>query len=425
MLGNRALMRWQPTIHRVTENLARLAAGQGDDGVAESWSNAEWRIALVACSIHGLFPILHQAAVPAFRRWQSFLAEQYELTRRRNHRLLTLCEALLMEADRRGARVMPLKGMDMLVRFYDDSALRSTSDIDLLVPPGELAGFTRVALDLGWAPVEETERHTRFVIPPNRIVTMWGEHPANPITLELHTAIGERLAGDVVNATDEVWREAEKGAWRATKAALAAPSALMLHLLLHASAHMFRRTLRWIALHDIHLLSQHMTKADWRALSDALERLKGLWWVHPPMALCERYFPGTFPIGLSERARRACPQRLLWCANKPLAAFSHCNLRAGDLPHGLSWARGLPQAANYLMSVSFPVRSARLYARRSGGSISSICARSRFYLSRVLASLWPCGLRVGAWEMFGFLADASPVVSRRSTRRTTATHSDA
>ena len=91
----------------------------------------------------------------------------------------------------------------------------------------------------------------------------------------------------------------------------ASRSAMLLHILLHASGTLLGRTARLLHLHDIARLTATMGPADWDELFRQAQGSSDpqLWWAYPPLLLSDRYF-GCVPRAVLERLGRACHWQL-------------------------------------------------------------------------------------------------------------------
>src|SRR5262249_22713725 len=136
-------------------------------------------------------------------------------------------------------------------------------------------------------------------------VVPFGEHVANPVNIELHSRIAERLPAFETDITSLELPEPLHAGLNAYPSV----AALMRHLLLHAAGNMRARALRLIQLHDIALLADRMSGADWQELLGTSAGSRGLWWAFPPLTLTARCYPAAIPASVVDAAARACP---LW-----------------------------------------------------------------------------------------------------------------
>lgn len=167
--------------HRALLGVLRAAAG----GHAPDEPPTDWASVLDLATLHQvsgfLYPIVlkwdsvFQPAAPLMARWRtSFLGAAARYTRV-SFQTRELLSAL--QAD--GVRVIPLKGVWLAERIYEDGACRPMSDIDLLVPTGELPRARAAMERLGYATTdfyvsEEGDNHVHY------------QRPDRPLPIELH-----------------------------------------------------------------------------------------------------------------------------------------------------------------------------------------------------------------------------------------------
>ncbi len=139
---------------------------------------------------------------------------------------------------------------------------RPMADIDLLVRPADTDTAVAVLLALSYRDAGTTWKHQGFEPPDAEPHAMFGEHADNPIKIDLHHKIRERLPLAPTDLTDIVFPpHARPGLNGYPRAA-----ALMAHVLAHAAGSMTSRGLRLIQLCDIARLARRMSDADWEEL---------------------------------------------------------------------------------------------------------------------------------------------------------------
>jgi hypothetical protein len=392
----------QPRIDRITEWL--VATATGATAVPPSdWADDDWRYARVIAHIHGIAPLLHAqgAGVLGDSRWCDFLGAQHALNTQRNLRIRELSTRILRHAFELRAPVVPLKGVALLARLYDDIGLRPMADVDLFTTETHASVIEGCLIAAGLCMLEGGNRHRTFASPPNQIVDFFGEHPDNPIKVELHTQLAEHLPRELCDLTPIFARFCGPDA---VADALPAPDPLdhVLHALLHGSYHMMSRSLRFVGLRELHLLLVALVPGDWEALLRTLARIDGLWWAHPPLMLVQRYFPGDVPGDVLATTARSAPARLRDAMIKTsIASVSHCNISPRYAGHVLKWARHPADAALYVFE--------RLSGRgRVGWQTSNRWSRqvqafapTQHVFRRAVRWLNPRALRAGAEQMFG------------------------
>ena len=158
------------------------------------------------------------------------------------------------------------------------------ADVDLLVTEADASRAARLLAGLGFRPGPVTWKHQAFE--PQGVAettTAFGENSADPIKVELHGCIRELLPLRPVDVTALVWPAAPAPGINDYRSR----TALLLHVLLHASGALLGRTARLLHLHDIARLTQAMSPADWDDFftQGAASADPQLWWAYPPLAL--------------------------------------------------------------------------------------------------------------------------------------------
>ena len=323
------------------------------------WSPETWKTFQFACLVHGVGPMLHSKLAEA--PWldegvRSWLAEQYLFNGQRLTKMQAELKAILALFQANHVPVMPLKGSIISVRYYAEPALRPMADLDLLIQPKDFARSAALLAQLGYEQTVVHWKHTEFSKPDNRAVaSRTGEHPDNPRGVELHRYCRETFGGPTVELTNIMWRAARHGSLLGVETILPAPEALWLHLLAHATYHLWQGKLRLIHLVDLSLLAAEVTDP-----VAALQLLDARY-TYPALALSRRYFPpappytplrgvlrgeyyaGTFqPQALDEVLLKTQAARLstafrCWADSRDLVNTSYLNPR----PPGLYFAKAL------------------------------------------------------------------------------------
>jgi hypothetical protein len=192
----------------------------------------DWPELLDQADRHGIIPLLHHhlKQAPALtipetanttltERSRSCLAWNLRLS----HELLRL----LGRFNEAGIPVIPLKGLYLADLLYNDSALRPTSDLDLLVKVQDFDRSQRVLEEAGCAKLADEEQGAEYHV---SYVTTDGR--AGQVLIELHRDLGEsHVAGLDIEA---IWRAAAPITWgNRTIWAMALPD-LFLYTCLHA-----------------------------------------------------------------------------------------------------------------------------------------------------------------------------------------------
>lgn len=344
----------QAALRRITESLATELAAPGAE--APAWSELEWRLAPAVAAMHGISPLL--AGVLRWQgppHWASFLAEQRRHTLLRQLRIEELLATIDERSRSAGIAIVALKGAALHRAGVYAAGERPMADLDLLVQPDDAENAVAVLLALSYRDAGTTWKHQGFEPADAEQRARLGEHADNPIKVDLHHRIRERLPLTPAELTDIVFPpHAQPGLNAYPRAA-----ALLAHVLAHAAGTMACRGLRLIQLCDIGRLADQMSAADWEDLMRLHGSVRRLWWAAPPLMLTARYFPGLIPHDVIAQFERSCPWILRRAARRrTLADLSYSHPYIDPIP-GITWARSPAQALRYLASRVFPSRDQR------------------------------------------------------------------
>lgn len=339
----------QSALYRITESLARELALPSNS--APDWNALEWRLAPAVAAMHGVSSLL--AGSLRWRgplAWNEFLAEQRRHTELRQLR----CQELLAKIDERARdaafAVVPLKGAALHAAQVYAAGERPMADIDLLVHGADLDRAIAVLLSLGYRDAGITWSNRNFDPPSANWRAALGEHAENPLKIDLHTRIAERLPLPETDITDLVYPRA------AAPGVNPYPSlaSLMVHLLTHTAGSMAHRGLRLVQLCDIARLATRMTGADWDALLGFDMPHHRLWWSFAPLTVVKRYFPESLQVEIIIRLQRGCPRLLRRVSRlKTLSEFSYSHPFVDPLA-GFAWVRSPRQLLQYLAARALP-----------------------------------------------------------------------
>jgi len=302
--------------------------GEGVIGAGgEGWGVAGWEAARWGALVHGVAPLLGcrllgGQAVSAPASFSGYLREQSVLNAARVGRLMGELGGILDAAAAGGLSPLPLKGGALFLRGWACADSRPMSDLDLLVREEEREALEGILVARDFVLTEESPRHREFSCArfPLEAVSMVGEHPDNPIRVEVHTWAGQYLLSlRRYEVTEALW-----GAVEPFGAGLVPTRAgLMLHLLLHAGANAAKRRVRWVQLRDVALHAERLSVGDWDwVLGEARGAGAGAL-VFGALGLAAREAGAVIPGGVLEEARGLAPGGLVGLVGEaPLWSFS-------------------------------------------------------------------------------------------------------
>jgi hypothetical protein len=256
---------------------------------------------------------------------------------------------------------MPLKGSILAATVYEQPGLRPMADLDLLVRPEDFERGATLLGRLGYEREVAHWKHTEFSRPENRqVVSTTSEHPDNPRKLELHPYCRESFGGPTVDLTHLMWQEATPGELLGEKAILPHPAALGLHLLVHATYHLWQGKGRLLHLVDlVELLRQSQVGPPSTNGNDPLALLAQVdaRYTYPSLALLQRYFPGVLAEALlAEQQQRVTSAFRQWVASLNPVNTSYLNPE----PAGLYLSKALKFSGGRPTEVAQALRFALL-----------------------------------------------------------------
>ncbi len=341
----------QRALRDTTEWLAHECAGQN---CGAPGAHAEWWLASAVAVMHGIAPLLsfrpwHSAPLG----WQPFLQAQRDHTAARHLRLIALLQQIDQRARRAGLVVQALKGAALHELQIYTPGMRPMADIDLLIRPSDLQRASQLMQQLGYRVLYDSRRERTFAPQQTATFNPLGEHRDNPVKVELHTRIAERLPVREIDITVALTSSADEPGLHY----YASLSALMLHLLLHAAGNMRAHALRFIQLQDIAQLSPRLSDGDWGCVLE--NRRTPCWWLYAPLMMVERYHGGTIPRWVMQRAASTCPAMLRYTADRhTLSDVSLSRLRMTFFA-GFEWCRSAPDSLRFITNRTWPSAQTR------------------------------------------------------------------
>jgi hypothetical protein len=242
--------------------------------------------------------------------------------------------------------LIALKGVALHEWGVCQPGLRPMADVDLLVRADDVPGALRLIESMGYEPIYRSRREQTFAPRQRTILHPFAEHHANPVKIELHTRIAERLPLHPTEITELLLPPVGcVGLQPYTSVAH-----LMLHLLLHAAGNMRAHSLRFIQLHDMAGLAMRLDSGRWQQVLGGGES----WWMFPPLAMVERYFPGTVPDWVMQRAVAASPRMLRLIAERHLLSDVSLSRLRMTYFAGIEWCRSIPESIEFAYARALP-----------------------------------------------------------------------
>ncbi len=335
----------QAALRKTTETLAHELAQPSES--APEWSDFEWLVARAAAAIHGVSPLLcsrlRWRGPPG---WTQFLEEQRAHTANRHQRIEELLRLMDGRARDEGIAAVALKGAELHAIGLYAAGERTMADVDLLVPARDMDRTGRMLESLGFQQCFALWRHRVFEPIASHPPASLGEHVNNNIKIEVHELIREKLPLRAVDVTGLVFPPSAHPGLNPYPS----KAALMTHLLLHAAGAMASRALRLLHLHDLSLLSSHLTDTDWDEVLGHGADDGARWWALPPLQLTARYYATAIPARVFDSLAPDCPWLLGRIAQRrTLSDVSLSYLWITAFP-GIEWSQSVADMLRYVVS---------------------------------------------------------------------------
>jgi hypothetical protein len=268
------------------------------------FTDEDWRNVSFLAKHHSLSPLLYfrtRQYVP----WTTMpedvrenLSREYIANHIRNSIFFDKLKAILAALTMAGVEVIPLKGIPLAELVYENRALRTIGDADLLVKVEDLAPTQAVMRTLGFAqartPSFNATREVLQHFPPYK--------KAGNIDVEIHWNIGNPHLGTVVDARG-LWARSRREKIAGIEVKVLSPADLLLHLCFHMSVHhVFKGHLR--ALFDIsETLSRHEGDLDWEVFRSGCRNPAIARGSFLALSLARKYADADIPEGILEGLR--------------------------------------------------------------------------------------------------------------------------
>ena len=337
----------------------------GEAFFLERLTQDDWEGFIAFAARQGLAPVLYHVLKesPPASLAASQLQELSEIYLGSAHRNLILYHELgkvLRGFQEEGIPVIVLKGACLAKAVYENIALRSMGDVDLLVRRADLGKTAQVLRRHGYTAgydfQVENEAAIHCHLPPMR--------GSRKLTIEVHWTIFDftRFAALEEEEMDHVWARAQPLNIENVPCLMLAPEDMILHLCIHISRqHLFDMRLRGFL--DLRQVCKRYGET---IVGDALWQRASQWRVRRAVALTAFLAERWVGLGLGEDSRhlrdleRPDPEIMAWIEKKILAESS---LGMGvELPEFVA-GKSYKQRLRVLWRRLFPPRAtlARLY----------------------------------------------------------------
>jgi hypothetical protein len=283
--------------------LARGTFGPEPRAAAEALLSGalDWALALDSLRAQGVAPLacrnlaaLGWRAVPPEAR-QALEAGQ-RMNALHNELLMDDLTSVLRLLHAAGVPAIPLKGPMLAEALYGDAALRSISDLDLLIPPADVDRAWPLLEAAGWQPAEAYSvalRDLGWLVESNIEYAFARRRGEFSSILELHWDIAWRWQRDGRAAAD-LWAAARPATIRGAACMTLGDPWQLVYLATHAARHRWQG-LKWIV--DIHELASR-TNLDWDEVVRIAGSLELTRVVRLSLSVCNALYGTPLPEGL-------------------------------------------------------------------------------------------------------------------------------
>jgi len=233
----------------------------------------QWPLVLERARTHQVYPLLYRnlrdlgfPGVP--EAVQAELKGLYLANAFHNQLLAEELARLLRLLGEAGIRVVPLKGVTLAQSLYGDVGTRVCSDIDILVPPANVAQAIDLILASGYG-TECDPYFSKLALRHGRHFNASREGRGASFVVELHWMLIQHCAKDD-DAVSELWAEARPQSFFGVPALDLTPEWEFLYVSIHAADHEWQM-LKWLV--DIHQLASS-DSVDWQKAMAKAKRLE-------------------------------------------------------------------------------------------------------------------------------------------------------
>jgi len=356
--------------------------------IADTFGDIDWNSFLEKARREGVSPLVflrlsetvgHSSTVPLGVIEE--LKKDYYTTAARNSLIFKELGRVLEAFNHAGVETVVLKGAALAEMVYRNLALRSMSDVDLLIKKEEIYNIDLILKRLGY--YSPDARGIDIVaVPPDYLTTLaYISSSKNSPCFHIHwhfvnsTIPNDSLIRDI--SMSNIWRDAKKASIAGVETLVMAPH----HLLIHLAEHSLRVThslSKLCFLCDINeAVEAYCETIDWEALIRESRRFNLDWLVYLPLYFAGEFLTTKIPKKVLLRLR---PERFSLYEKIFIKLVSN-NRRFSGLSYllHLSSNKGVSEKGRFVLRTLFP--PCHVIAQRCG--ISPKKVGFIFYLRRM------------------------------------------
>ncbi|WP_078553432.1 nucleotidyltransferase family protein [Bacillus alkalicellulosilyticus] len=228
----------------------------------------DWDLFLEQALHHRLYPLLYQKVKGLDKKYvPSYVIEQLEMYYKRNTFQMLFLSAEMEKVSKlfteQKINLLFLKGPVLADELYGDVSLRTSSDLDFLIPIDQLPQAEQLLVSLGYEKDDYIETVLNDWQWRHHHVTYY--HPTKQVKMEIHWRLNPGPAKEP--SFNELWERKQKSELTSFPVYLLGKEDLFLFLVSHGARHGWSR-LRWLV--DIHQLLKK--EIQWHTLIPLLKK---------------------------------------------------------------------------------------------------------------------------------------------------------
>jgi hypothetical protein len=258
-------------------------------------TEVEWKKLWRRADEHQVLPLVYRSLLALeFQNvpgdFKSKLSTEFRLNAVRSMLFLEELARIVRVLTRAGIRVMPLKGPLLAEELYNDPAFRTSSDLDIMVEPGNAIRARQVLLEDGYNSPFSNHFFEKYQFRTSADCPLRVERGNFPYLLELHWTMVQHSSKDQ-EATNDCWQDATARTKFDSEIFQMSPEWEFLYLACHAASHKWQ-TLKWIAdINDCCLIKP----INWASVAQKAERLGLGFTVESTLAVCAYLYGLSIP----------------------------------------------------------------------------------------------------------------------------------
>ncbi|MBD1378840.1 nucleotidyltransferase domain-containing protein [Metabacillus arenae] len=260
----------------------------------EKFEHIDWSLFLKLSIHHRVYPLLYYKLKDKECVPQNVINRLRTEYKKNTFKMLFLSgemEQISRQFGEENIKMIHLKGPILAAELYGDLSLRTSSDLDVLVPLSELNKVDRMLLESGYVKEELVSVLNDWKWRHHHIGYV---HPKKQIKLEVHWRLNPGPAKEP--SFSELWERKRKSSMTNFPVYFLSQEDLLLFLISHGARHGWSR-LRWLV--DIHQMMKQ--EFDWKKTKKHLKKFQFLTITEQALILCSQLFKTPINTGLQQK----------------------------------------------------------------------------------------------------------------------------